>query len=479
MKNDNRLNIIVLVVVFILFFGLLSIYRVDLASIATLGLLLMMVFLKFPYLALASVVLVVPFASMALLDQQLAGIPGMKISNLLILATTAVYLFSGEKIELGKRELFFFGGIILFLLLGVLRSLPHLNEINWSLEPKLGTAKYVLTYFVRPIIYLIPFLIVVVYMKDRNSLSVLKNIIAISMFCFSLYLIVFYLFWIPNKGNLDFVRHVIYRKFNMHSNDLVNYYILFYPILLAIFLSKKNLVNLTNLILSLMGVVVLYSRTGYVAIIFSTLLLLSMTRNKKWIPVLVFVGILTVYFFPSDILERSTTGISSGDIDIITAGRTEHIWIPLIKEYINNPVELMVGNGTNAILYSKSFKRDYILRVGHAHNMYLNTVLEVGLIGLSFFLYYFFSYLKTFARSIKELEGQYYFLLAGVVVSVSTFMLSGLSGRQFFPDLSNIYLWIVLAFGISILKSCEHDEAALNEEEKNMLCVTQPLSSAD
>jgi O-antigen ligase len=432
-------------------FGLLSLNKIELSFIVVIGMLAMMAFIKAPHLGLAAVIFLLPFSNFPLLDQQIAGIPGMKVSNLLPLAALFTYMFVNLKLGLRKMEFLFVAGIVLFLTIGVVKSLPHLNEINYSLYPKLGPAKYILTYFVKPIIFLFPFIIIVSYIKKVDDLDVINKIIKFSIVLFSSYLLLFYILEVPNKLSLTSV-NAISQEFNMHRNDLVNFYIISYPIIMANLLIRKSLFNIFNLLMCLICVGLLYSRTGYAIIVFSTLLLLSLTKNKKWFPILILIGTIAFTLVPIQIVERSTAGFETNDIDTISSGRTERIWKPLIDEFTDNPVNIIFGKGTNAIRFSKSFQRGYILRVGNAHNMYLELALEVGIIGLAFFLSFFIYYLFFFFRSLKKLDIRHSLLMNGIIVSLISFLISGLTGRQFFPCLQNSYLWVVLAFGIAIIE---------------------------
>ena len=240
-----------------------------------------MVFIRWPWLGLAALAFILPFSNFPLWDSQIAGIPGMKPSNILPLAAFSAYLFVNMKVKLRKRDLLFVAGIVFFLTIGVLKSLPHLTEINYSLYPKLGPAKYVLTFNVKPLVFLLPLVIIASYFRNKEDLRILNNIVLTSIAFFSMSYF-FYLFKVPNKFSLQFVKVAIGNEFNVHQNDLVNFYILSYPVILANLLIRKNAFNIANVSMCLLAVGLLHSRTGYALIVFSSLLLLSMTKNKKW-----------------------------------------------------------------------------------------------------------------------------------------------------------------------------------------------------
>ena len=161
-----------------------------------------------------------------------------------------------------------------------------------------------------------------------------------------------------------------------------------------------------------------------------------------------------INFLPSSISERALTGIESHDSYQLSAGRVSDIWVPLINEIVQSPEKLFFGSGRRAILFSDAYKNGHIYDTGHAHNLYLNTVLEIGLLGLTFFGIFYFVFIKYIFKTIKKYwnspnERE---ILLGVVVSTICFLIAGLTGREIFPNNANYPIWFVLAIGSAILK---------------------------
>ena len=172
--------------------------------------------------------------------------------------------------------------------------------------------------------------------------------------------------------------------------------------------------------------------------------------------ILCLVGLLLL-LVPGSVSKRAMTGLQSRDSYEITAGRLDDIWIPLIQEISKSPLSIIIGRGRHAIIFSEAYNANRMHRTGHAHNMYLDTLLDSGLTGLTFFLGFFLFYLKQcFAYLNKsKILAEDRELLFGVIVSIVCFLLAGFTGRAFFPTLDNYPIWLVIAAGAIIINQGE------------------------
>ena len=77
--------------------------------------------------------------------------------------------------------------------------------------------------------------------------------------------------------------------------------------------------------------------------------------------------------------------------------------------------------------------------------MFLEMVIDSGLIGLFVFLYLYFFLIRRLYGGIKDttdpLLKEYKYALT---VSVICFLISGLTDRSLFPNLENCFLWSIL-----------------------------------
>jgi hypothetical protein len=438
--------------------GCVNLIDVRLSLVLVIGLTAMFVlYLKPPY-ALAALVLLAPFSGTILIGEKFGGIPGLKIINLVLLAVFMAFLLSKRRFRVTGPEIVFIFGSILLLAISVVRSIPHLHILNLYFQETMGTGKYLVSGLVKPIFYLLPFLVIAGYMRGRNDVDFMTRCFKYSMLILSVCVLTFYLVEIPNKTNFDYVRYAFGQFFGMHTNGLSDFYILGYPIVLAWFVYKKNTFNAINLILALGSVAVLYSRTAYVLIVFSTILFLVLDKKKKLLPVVLLLGICAVFIAPDTVIDRGLTGIEDRNLQTFSAGRVENIWMPLVNDIKGDPKKLLVGSGRHAIIHSSPIWK------GHAHNMYLTTFLDTGIVGLSFFVAFFVYFLRGIRNGMREVpEGKYRTLLTGTLVSIVAYLISGMTGREFFPEMSNSYLWISLAIALNIIKMHQQERTLPHE----------------
>ena len=60
--------------------------------------------------------------------------------------------------------------------------------------------------------------------------------------------------------------------------------------------------------------------------------------------ILIIISIGLSFIITSNVLDRSLKGLHSKDINEISAGRTNRLWIPLTNEYLNDYKKFFFGN---------------------------------------------------------------------------------------------------------------------------------------
>jgi hypothetical protein len=182
------------------------------------------------------------------------------------------------------------------------------------------------------------------------------------------------------------------------------------------------------------------------------MLYLLISKRAKFLPFLLVIIFGFSFVVSTSIIERASKGLGSKDRHEISAGRIDNIWIPLIDEYLENPKKLLFGNGRYAIISSDSAARGVILDVRNPHSMYLEQILDAGIIGLlivMLFYVYLFKKIYKCIGAIKDVKTREY--LYAVIVAMMSFFIAGITGRSLFPRVSNSYFWIILGVALAIL----------------------------
>jgi O-antigen ligase len=238
-----------------------------------------------------------------------------------------------------------------------------------------------------------------------------------------------------------------------HRNDLATFFIVGFPFLIARLLVKKDTASVLCLGVTIAGTGILFSRAAYFNVLFALVFYPILSKRRQFLPGLIICSLMLAAFTPSIIKERGLKGLEEGDANEVSAGRVEDIWAPLVDEYINSSPKLLLGNGRRAIVYSDAAKEGKILEVDHPHNMYLELILDSGLVGLAGLMPFYIILLTQTYRSLKFIneyeikEYQY-----AVIVSLTGFLISGLTNKSLFPGDDNFYLWVVMGFAFSTIR---------------------------
>jgi O-antigen ligase len=257
------------------------------------------------------------------------------------------------------------------------------------------------------------------------------------------------------KGKWEMANHFVFGpRLGMLRNSLANFYIIGFPAVLARYFLKKSIVNMICICLSVAAVGFLFSRTAYVILILSFVFYLLISKRTKYLPLLFAIGIGVSFIISANIIERASKGIESGDRNKITAGRTDNTWLPLIEEYASDPKKLLIGNGRYAIVSSDAVLEGYAPDdFWHPHNMYLELIIDSGIVGFMCVVPLFFVILRKIHKNlgnVRDLKIKEYHY--AIIVSMISYFIAGITGRSFFPGLKNSYLWIIMGIGIAMLQ---------------------------
>lgn len=423
--------------------------------IMVIGCVILLVIIKEPVYGVIVLILMIPFVGLPSLNIQLGGIPGFKPQNIISILVLILFITSRKPEPIGNLEKSFCIIVFAILVLSNLRTLAFLDNFNAFAIESLDTVRYLLSYLLKPALFFLMFVIIIFYIRsEKNILTVFYGIFA-SVTALSIFIIFNYVFFVQNKTDFEMVRNQIGNSLNMHGNDIADFYIITIPVTIAFLLNKKSLLIKCSLVLSLATVAILYSRTAYLVIALCTIIFFIISGRKNRLPPLLFFGTCAgVFLIPRSMINRIMMGLSGGmsNMNDITAGRTKDIWQPLIDEYISKPLVMLFGSGRYSIVQTEAFISGKILKVGHPHNMYIEMVLDAGLIGLVIYIVFYTKLLKKLAGVANELyENRLHKdIIYAIIVASIGYFISGLSGRSLFPAATNAYVQVLLALGFTI-----------------------------
>ncbi len=454
MDGEKVFSINILAAVVITAFVLVALNLLDpvLSLVAAGAAIAAVILAREPVYGLLMVIVIAPFAGTEILNMQLLGIPGLKLFNLLAAAVLFFFVVYKKPMPVELRDKQFIYGLILLFTIAVIRSTTFIQKsYNMIWTDEYSVSKFFLSYLVKPLLVFLPFILMVYYIRNAKDIRKIINCLVVSVIALSLFILYLYFFDTPDKSNFEAVRMGFGAVLGLHGNNLADFYIATYPLILAYTFAKKNLLLITALVLSLVTVGILYSRSAYAVVIVCTALFFLVSRRAVWIPAISAAVFMGYSLIPQSIVQRALTGLDSTNLNDVSAGRTSDIWAPLLNEYLGQPLKMIFGSGRYGIMSTDAFIDGVILRVNHAHSMYLDMIMDSGIIGLAFFLIFFALIFYGFVKSHPQIKDRNFLhIMYGVEISMVAFMFRGISDSFFFPALTNTYLWIVMAIGLSI-----------------------------
>jgi len=418
----NVTNLIVTVLIGLVL-AVLLIESVFLAGAFLLGVLVIAILSTSPLRALSLIIFVLPFSRLDLFDLNVLGFMGSKPLHILLCFVLFISLINAHKTQkMPGYALIFITAVFIFFTVSFLRSTFHLDYLAQARLGETSLARYSLTHYVKMLIYFAPFIMIVKFVRTSEDLEHVMIIITKSIIALSFFIIYLYLFQVIDKGNFILVRGTFISVFGMHTNSIANFYILAFPVILAQVILKKDFLSTLGLIVIIPVIGLLYSRAAYCSVFFSTILYFVISKRKKYLPfVLVFFLILLMGISFNTIKDRFLTGIYEKDFNKITAGRSYNLWVPLVNEYAQDSRKMLIGNGRYSITSSVAHAKGYI-EPGHPHNMYLELILDSGLVGFCFIMSLYGVFIMRIKRSlrwIKDIQLKEYQYAA--LVAISTF----------------------------------------------------------
>lgn len=395
-----------------------------------------------------------PLVDTSLDAHEMFGLKGANPFNLLLIGTFFAFTISyaWEKRELEPVSRWFWLYALALIVAGIIGS-RHVNEIPSVLHLTgaisfNSAAGYLRDYLAKPLlVLLVSFMVSQAVSRGMGALRLVVMvtlgfwILAIAIF---LYLGVhgFSLSLLASSG----ARRVL-SVFGIFSNDIAQALNLSLAVLLFTWAelpngSKTKLFFLASLIVLTAAMLLTFSRGGFLAFAVLCAYFLVTRRRIRTLIASIIVLVVALTLLPAAFLHRAATGISSGNLSTISAGRINHIWIPLIPELWRHP---LFGNGLSSIMWSHAIRTGSILAVTLPHNAYLGVGLDFGLIGGTVVMTFFFSLWRDFGQLCRrESDAVMKGLLQGGRAALLVLAVEGLADSRFTPSASQAMLWVMV-----------------------------------
>ena len=242
-----------------------------------------------------------------------------------------------------------------------------------------------------------------------------------------------------------------------HSNELGTFLAIAYGLLLGArggMERRAQKVALVLLWLIAAALLLTFSRGALLAfVLVNAFYFVSGSPRKR----AVFGGLVLLAWVmaPAAILERAQFGLDSKDLNEISAGRLDNIWLPLLPDVADH---LAFGQGLHSIMWTEAQRLQQIYPVNLAHNAYLDLLLDVGVVGTVLILAWYVQLWRMFSRgAATETDVRFRALFVGGRLALVALFLCALSNDRLTPTAPASLLW--LAAGVVLGRQAQLQRA--------------------
>lgn len=243
----------------------------------------------------------------------------------------------------------------------------------------------------------------------------------------------------------------------MHANQLGRLYVIAYALLLFTWIEVRDqgtkMVFLGTIGLVLIALVLTFSRGSFLGVVLVTGLFLVARRDIGGLLFGALLATVALFALPQEVYDRAMHGFGQG-ADAISAGRITTIWIPIIPDILQSPIW---GHGAGSMLWSDAVRTGRAAAVTHPHNAYLQTLLDMGIIGLAFVSAYFFHVWRGFRRlaAAHDLPPEQRGFFRGAAAGLVAFLAAAFADGSLMPRPEQFFLWLAigLMYGVGARKN--------------------------
>ena len=405
------------------------------------------------------VALFLPFISSPLLPQ-IGGFNPISYS----LAGSMLVLVVGRVFKL--RELIFPPRVLLLCLVsplcvGALVALPHLAEGVRNFpggtlsESAYMPTNYIKEFLIRPLMYVIFSVLLANALRDSEQPERFIVLLALATMIPVTAIVSMVAFLGIDLSYLQSHRGFL-SGLGLHANEFGKLLaFVFGPLLYVSFASKgpRQLFFGLATVALLCGILLTFTRAAYVAVAIVTAIFL-IQRRRPGLVIAMTIGISVLALVaPSAIIDRITTGVDERSIasakagslnDELTAGRIGGFQL-LLPEVIRSP---LWGRGTGATAWSAPVTSGRYA-ANHPHNLYLESALDVGLVGLGLSIYLYYRLLDGMRRLARNpaLSSEMQAFFGGSAAAFIGILVLSFAGGNWYPHPEQALMWV--AFGVT------------------------------
>lgn len=369
--------------------------------------------------------------------------------SLLLLICTALSLFL--KVAINKNfKLKYFktnAWVLMFVLVIGICAVTSIS-LEESRNIALLMIAFVLSYFV-----------VINTIENEKQFKFILYIFSIAAVITAFYGLYQYMFgdlysqaWL-DKEMFEDIKMRVYSTFE-NPNVYGEYLILAIPIIAGLLWTEKGMFKklfwLGSLEVTMLALALTFSRGCWLGIILA-IGLLAIMIDRRFILLGIVVLLFLPFVLPESIINRF---LSIGNMGDSSTSYRVYIWmgtLAMLADYWFSGIGLGITS-FNTIYPIYSYNN---ISAPHSHNLYLQLVVEFGIVGLIVFLGMLYNFYKETIISICKKKN---ILTSSLIAGVSGFMLQSMFDHTWYNYRVVLIFWIIIAFGLVSAKVSKSDE---------------------
>lgn len=256
-----------------------------------------------------------------------------------------------------------------------------------------------------------------------------------------------------DKEMFEDIKMRVYSTFE-NPNVYGEYLILAIPIIAGLLWTEKGIFKklfwLGSFGVTMLALALTFSRGCWLGIILAIGLLAIMIDRK-----FILLGIVALLFLPFVLPESIINRfLSIGNMGDSSTSYRVYIWmgtLAMLADYWFSGIGLGITS-FNTIYPIYSYNN---ISAPHSHNLYLQLVVEFGIVGLIIFLGMLYNFYKETIISICKKKN---ILTSSLIAGVSGFMLQSMFDHTWYNYRVVLIFWIIIAFGLVSTKVSKSDE---------------------
>lgn len=343
---------------------------------------------------------------------------------------------------------------VLPLGVGFFLGLPHLGEGARNLlkiDPGavLDTIAYLKQFIHKPLVLLLFACLLANAIVDSKQPGRFVVLFAVSASMVVIYVMLFTWFSGVSWG----AHRLVINKAGMHYNAYGQLFALAFGPLLYVAFSERGPWRLffgCAAMIVFVGLVLNFARAGMLAALITLAILLWQRRSLGVAVSLVCLVAIVFLGAPDEWRSRMlqgsdevATSYSGERYEALTSGRVQG-WLDLAPDVALSP---LYGRGMLSTLWSTAVTQG-LYASNHPHNMYLQLLLDVGLLGAMLVLYFFYRMLRRMRELSRDegMEPRLRAFFAGSFASYAGVLALAVTGWDWYPTHEQGFLWFSLGF---------------------------------